>query len=417
MIFRPDLIHPQAPAGIEVFQLTDENIPSSHVYMEAQVFSPDSKWFILHRQAAAHQVDYESPEHKYLLCDLENNGELTPLTNDLNAKGPSLSPDGKYLYYIIDNTVIGGGRLIVKRVEIKSGKDEIVTVLDKPAGEAANQVSRLYSLSTISSDGNRLLTSGFLGDGRTNAAPFGVIVFDLTTGEANCILQGPDWINTHPQYCRSTDSEACHDVMIQHNHGGYADAQGKSVKGHRGGILSDIDIHVLRDDGTNMRSLPWARNGSEFCQGHQCWRGMSTTSITSTSAKVPSGRQLVEGRAEQDANHLGSNLPNAYRNEVSRSYPGLGYGHFSTDVTGRLLVSDGIILRSKDDYDVNVYVARLSEKDHEPAEKLLHLVLSKTRHIHIHPFISPDGTKAFFNSDESGVCQAYMISGFDTSTG
>jgi len=32
---------------------------------------------------------------------------------------------------------------------------------------------------------------------------------------------------------------------------------------------------------------------------------------------------------------------------------------------------------------------------------------------HIHPFLSPDGKMAFFNSDESGVAQAYMICGLE----
>lgn len=30
---------------------------------------------------------------------------------------------------------------------------------------------------------------------------------------------------------------------------------------------------------------------------------------------------------------------------------------------------------------------------------------------HIHPFLSPDGSLAFFNSDESGILQAYMLRG------
>jgi len=30
---------------------------------------------------------------------------------------------------------------------------------------------------------------------------------------------------------------------------------------------------------------------------------------------------------------------------------------------------------------------------------------------HIHPFLSPNGKMAFFNSDESGILQAYMICG------
>jgi hypothetical protein len=31
---------------------------------------------------------------------------------------------------------------------------------------------------------------------------------------------------------------------------------------------------------------------------------------------------------------------------------------------------------------------------------------------HMHPFLSPGGTKGLFNSDESGVLQAYMFTGF-----
>ena len=46
---RPDLLTKDAPNGVEVFQLTEEAIPSCHVYMEAQVFTPDSNRFVLHR--------------------------------------------------------------------------------------------------------------------------------------------------------------------------------------------------------------------------------------------------------------------------------------------------------------------------------------------------------------------------------
>ncbi|HCK11012.1 MAG TPA: hypothetical protein DHW45_14130, partial [Candidatus Latescibacteria bacterium] len=31
---------------------------------------------------------------------------------------------------------------------------------------------------------------------------------------------------------------------------------------------------------------------------------------------------------------------------------------------------------------------------------------------HIHPFLSPSGHSGFFNSDESGVLQAYMVRGW-----
>ncbi len=32
---------------------------------------------------------------------------------------------------------------------------------------------------------------------------------------------------------------------------------------------------------------------------------------------------------------------------------------------------------------------------------------------HIHPFLSPDGRAGFFNSDESGVHQCYMVRGWE----
>ena len=43
MKFRPDLVPSAEGDNLEVIQLTDESIPSSHIYMEAQIFTPDSR--------------------------------------------------------------------------------------------------------------------------------------------------------------------------------------------------------------------------------------------------------------------------------------------------------------------------------------------------------------------------------------
>ena len=64
MKLRPDLLTAGSPAGLEVVQLTTEAIPSSHVYMEAQIFTPDSRRLVLHRSAHAHGSDKEDPEHR-----------------------------------------------------------------------------------------------------------------------------------------------------------------------------------------------------------------------------------------------------------------------------------------------------------------------------------------------------------------
>jgi hypothetical protein len=81
VIKRNDLLDEGSLKGIDVFQLTDEVIPSSHVYMEAQIFTPNSRRLVLHRSADPHGADIHDPEHRYLLCDLDNKGELFPLTD------------------------------------------------------------------------------------------------------------------------------------------------------------------------------------------------------------------------------------------------------------------------------------------------------------------------------------------------
>lgn len=54
MRLRPDLLDAKSPHGIEIIQLTaDPDVPSSHLYMEAQIFTPDSMRFLLHRSAHA----------------------------------------------------------------------------------------------------------------------------------------------------------------------------------------------------------------------------------------------------------------------------------------------------------------------------------------------------------------------------
>jgi hypothetical protein len=63
--FRPDLLDDNSPRDAEVIQLTSESdVPSSHLYMEAQVFTMDSRRFVLHRSATAHGSSKSDPKHQ-----------------------------------------------------------------------------------------------------------------------------------------------------------------------------------------------------------------------------------------------------------------------------------------------------------------------------------------------------------------
>lgn len=412
MKLRPDLLDENSAPGIEVIQLTsEEHVPSSHIYMEAQIFTPDSKRFVLHRSAHSHGSDPLDPQHQYLVCDLEDDCRCTPLTDEVGATAPSVSPDGRFLYYFVDETKLNGGSLTLKRVRLDGRNRETIFVVDTVLPGTKFRPSHLYALSTISSDGKRLAVSAFLGNGQTGEQPFGLMVFDLENPSVHLAIQGPTWINMHPQYSRSLEPEHKYDILIQECHGYRGDESGRVVIKPDG---KGTDIHVIRDDGTNFRSMPWGRDGNESCQGHQCWRGRSPWAITSTHTRQPSERQLIEGRATAEGGHLGKETPGGRRNDLTREFPVPCFYHFATDISGKKFISDAGPL----DQGWRIYLAELGEAGEDPLRNIRLLLNPRNGPYaqgpigcHVHPFLSPDGTLAFFNSNESGISQAYMVRG------
>lgn len=407
---RGDLLDDKSPEGLEVVQLTtDPEVSASHLYMEAQVFTMDSRHLVLHRCATAHGGHLSDPRHRYLRCDLEDNCSLHPLTEELRATAASVSPDGQFVYYFVDETEPGGGKLTLKRVNLDGTERETILVVDTPLPGTSFRPSRLYPLSTISSDGQRLAISAFLGDGQTEGAPFGLMVFDLQQATVRLVIHGPTWCNMHPQYSRSLDAAASHDVLIQENHGNVTNAAG-GITLLVGG--AGADIHVIRDDGTDFRNFAWGRDDNEFCQGHQCWRGRSQWAITSTSCSEPQEAQLIEGLAAPHAGHVGIQTPGGVRNNLSREFPSPHFYHFATDIEGSWLISDA----GPFNHDASIHLARLNAPGTDPAQPFTYLLSPRSscdKTAHIHPFLSPDGKTAFFNSDESGILQAYMIRGLE----
>ncbi len=406
---RADLLHTDSPNGLEVFQLTTEDLPSSHIYMEAQIFTPDSRRLVVHRSAHPHGSDPKDPKHRYLLCDLEAGGELTPITTELGATAPSITPAGDLLYYFVNATEPGtGGRLTLRRVRLDGTQREDVAVIDTVLPDAPGPFSRPYPLSTISADGARLALSGFLGDGSQQSAPWGLLVFDLGTGHVELILQGASWCNVHPQYSRSKDSAATRDLLVQENHGNECDASGQFTRltgGH------GADIHVIADDGSNLRDLPWGRDGNEFCQGHQCWIGTSERALTSTGKREPRCAELIEARAVAHVGHEGLHTPGGVRNDLSRSHPQPDFFHFATDAAGDRLITDS----GPQDGGGALWLGSLPADETAPIDDWTYLLnpgSSWAKGTHIHPFLSPDGRTGFFNSDESGVLQCYMVRGW-----
>ncbi len=420
----------KVPDHLTLYQLTDDPvIPACHIYMEAQIFSPDSRRFVLHESAHPHGSDPRDPRHRYLFCDLEGNGDLIPLTDECGVTAPSLSPDGKSFYYFVDELEYRG-RLRLRKLDPATGERSELACLTEQDGIAP--APPFYPLSTISPDGRRIAVATALHTGTQAEWPeHGMWVFDTETGECRLVLRGTDFCNLHLQYCRS--GREAHTILIQHNHG----SRLRSVCGKREGIghaaaldaesghalrkiraCDDplqpntgfgLDLHLIDDDGTRWRSLPVGRDGMEFCQGHQCWRGKSSRVIASTLLfQTPSAavQELIELEAFPGAAHCRPAAEGGARNVLSRGIEPPHFLHFATDAAGGRIVSD----YEADNGEWHLYAGRLGG-DGEAADLrfLLNLGSREKSPWHPHPFLSPDGKMAFFNSSASGVLQAYCL--------
>ncbi|MEI6337005.1 MAG: hypothetical protein WCQ57_00295 [Verrucomicrobiota bacterium] len=417
LIPRPDLLDERSPVGLEVYQIrSDPGLPACHISMEAQVFTPDSAYFVLHHGVGVQSYDHKAPQHQLLLCEAAT-GELTTLSDEVGVVAPVVSPDGRHLYYFVDETLPGTGRLTLKRRRIDGSEAETLAVLDSEIPGTKFRASKPGHLSTIRSDGKALALYCFLGDGIHPGGAYGLLIFHLENGGCDLVFHGRSFWNMHIQYCRSSDEVHKHDILIQENHGNFITADG--TPRHRGWGRG-ADIHVIRDDGQHLRNMPWGKVDGERCSGHQCWRGQTNFAIASIVVgdddalrEKRSELHLMESLPVPHYGHDGARASDAVRNRLSREFSPAHFNHFATDLAGRRLIAD---YRPSWDTDVlmkdTIYLMDLGEPGVDAARNITYLFSSGSSWLqsaHVHPFFSPNGEIALFNSDESGQTQAYLI--------
>jgi len=404
---RQDLLDSRSPAELRVVQITTNPAVASHnIYTEIQVFTPDSRRFVFLRQ------------RDFWLCDTEDGFSLRRLTDERGAQAPSVSPDGRWMYYFVNTTTTTGGALILKRVSLENFERQTVLKIDGPLLGTQYRPNGPTTLSSISSDGKRLCIASFIGDGETVNAPFGLLVYDLEKPSVKLIFKDQGFHNAHPQYCRSTDPVLSHDIMIQNNHGDSLLANGRSVRSVSG---REGDLHIIRDDGTNWRDIPVGRDSVQFIQGHEQWRGRTGSVLSAMSIRrgERAGYRPVflawPVRTDIYSAHQGVNIPGGSYVDITRNLANPDLWHFSSDLSGKYLVSDTQTrVAGRERLDIRLVLGTMSEGD-EPELKLQHLIVtgsSGRNPAHPHPFFSPDNRMIFFNSDVDGIVQIFMLTGY-----
>ena len=228
------------PDGLRVVQIsTDPRRNSQHMYPESLMFTPDSTRFVFHRSRPN-----EPTRGDYWLCDIADDFGLMQLTDEAGVRGRvAISPDGKWMYYFVDR-MQSEGTLELRRISLETFVRESLLILEGSIPGTNYRPMRPHGASSISVDNKRLCTYVRL-DGGKSETLFGILIFDLDNPSVKLIFEGEHFSNMHAQYCRYQDSVLSHDILIQHNH------------------VDDLgaDLHVIRDDGTNWRDVPIARDG------------------------------------------------------------------------------------------------------------------------------------------------------------
>ena len=346
-----------AESGAKVIQLTSAALIHTHIYPEAPIFTPDSRYFIYNRFEAL-----DGP-NSFWLCDVQTH-RLQRLTepDEEAVTGPVMAPHGEWMVYLHVRTPT---ELALKRLDLHTRERTVVAVL--------TGYRRPYPLGTISRDGRWYVTGVWLPDGE-----FGLVRVDLQDGTHKVIHQDPEILNPHMQF----EPGQGRDLLVQYNRGGHLDEAGNIVRlvGDQGATFYIIDY-----EGQNRRDLAIGKPHSAPVQGHQCWIG-STGRILSTLSGITEENLVSIGAGDEKPVVVAS---------------GAYFWHPNASRDGRWFVSDvsptGEIMVGSIKTGRYRLLCQSESSGGRPPET------------HPHPRFTPQKPKVVFNSDRSGLAQIYMV--------
>lgn len=352
------------PSGVEVWQVTTEEMPQSNIYCEVPYTSADGKRFVYWRRNRTVQGGNRI---EFVVVEF-GTWQQEKLDEARTISGCAITPDGHF-YYIRR----GEAPQELWRADLSSGKKEHVCNVPEE--------TPLTSLGTVTSD-HRYYACGTRTD--PTFQTFEILFIDLVTGEQKIIDRDPYILNPHPQFEPGQGKY----LMIQHNRGGKYSPDGKleQLVGPEGATLYLLEI----PQGSRVP----LRVGTPYttpCTGHEAWIGTTGEILLSVSA---SGEF-----APEKGNLLGIRPGEDYR-VVARGYR---FNHVGATRCGRLF--------SADDWQTPFKVVIGSTATSRTVE-LCASQTSPTRDqaTHPHPYISTDLRWVVFNSNRFGIPHIFAAS-------
>ena len=441
-IERDEFRTPVSPEGLRVVQITSDERRDSHVGLQNTIrWTPDSRHLLFGRDAS----EDGTVKAGMWVCDTEDRFSIRPVVewdqflvshtqypDDVEGTlAYTINPDGSSVYMMRRVK----GVLELCRVDLDSGQSELLMTAPAPLTSGW--------MLDASSDGTRVAFHIFLGDGKTEGAPWGLRVFDIENAKTWVVeLDNASHKGAHYRkgggFCPAAQNAGAYDLVthkrqsLKLSDGAWrTPADGSWRDGAPPEDTSQGYGHlvVFRDDGSDLprspddpaRVIPTPRPPLHITS-HACWRGReartwvaSMYNVTPEKWRVPFVEAWpVEASAEYlraDRNPEGGKWVDLTR-FVSRA----DACHFDFDASGRHVVSDtdGYVNPGPCMLYVGTYVEP-EEGDPYLKTKLLGIARTswKTQSAHPHPFPSPDGRYAVFQSDFSGRPQVHLAYDFE----
>jgi hypothetical protein len=346
--------------GVEIWQLTTEEYDQSNIYCEIPYCSKDSRYLVYARK----NNSLKTNRTEFMVVEL-GTWKQERLDTGVSISGTAMSHDGRF--YFLKQAKNGATDLV--RADLATGEREVVHRLKD---------LKIRSLGTVPNHGRYYA-------GGTKTEPgwkmFDVGLIDLQSGEERILDRDPFILNPHPQF----EPGEGRMLMIQHNRGGTYSQDGKLERlvGPEGATLYTLSVTKGK-----RTELLVGKPYTTPCTGHEAWIGTSQEMILSVAASGDF--------APEKGNLLGIRPGQPHR-VIARGYR---FNHCGASRCGRYFWADDwqppykIVVGSTTEQKSAVVCASKTKPN-------------RSQNSHPHPYVTPDGKWAIFNSNRTGYAHVY----------